>query len=433
MKPLAARAQAALILDAVLKSKGSLTTQLSKHKERDDYPLLQEMCFGVCRWYFQLDAIIGQLLSKPLKTKDQDVKLLLLIGLYQIREMRLPDYAVINETVGAVKGLKKPWARGLTNAVLRNYQRRAAELDEYLASLPLAQQTAHPQWLADRIAADWPEQSQDLLANNNLRPPMTLRVNLARQSRDAYLQQLANAGIDAKAGLLSDSAIYLSAPCPVTSLPGFETGSVSVQDEASQLVPGVLDLQPGQRVLDACSAPGGKTCHILESESSLTEVVSIELEASRMPRLEENLQRLGLQATTVCADITETPFWWDGVEFDRILLDAPCSATGVIRRHPDIKVLRQLEDVETLVELQTQILHSLWPCLKSGGLFLYTTCSILRQENEANLAAFLNSTPDAKYGRITADWGVECNYGKQLLTGQQDGTDGFYFALLRKQ
>ena len=433
MKPLGARSQAALILDAVLRSKGSLTTQLNNHKGREDYPLLQELCFGVCRWYFQLDAVVGQLLSKPLKAKDQDIKLLLLIGLYQIREMRLPDYAVINETVGAVKDLKKPWARGLTNAVLRNYQRRAAELNEHLASLPLYQQTAHPEWLANSIGTDWPEQSQSLLANNNERPPMTLRVNLARQSREDYLQQLTVAGIEAKAGLLAGSTIYLSAPCAVTDLPGFETGSLSVQDEASQLVPGVLDLQPGQRVLDACSAPGGKTCHILESEPSLSELVSIELEASRMPRLEENLQRLGVQATTHCADITDTPSWWDGVEFDRILLDAPCSATGVIRRHPDIKVLRQLQDVQSLIKLQTRILHSLWPCLKPGGLFLYTTCSILRQENEANLLAFLNTTTNAKYERITADWGVECKYGKQLLTGQQDGTDGFYFALLRKQ
>ena len=232
---------------------------------------------------------------------------------------------------------------------------------------------------------------------------------------------------------MADSALYLDKPAPVTDLPGFAEGKVSVQDEASQLVPKLLQLEPGQRVLDACAAPGGKSCHILESEHSLTSLTSIDMTQSKLDRIRENFERLGLESSLVAADASEIEAWWDGNHFDRILLDAPCSATGVIRRHPDIKLLRRPEQIKALEEIQSNLLEKLWTCLKPGGLLLYTTCSLLRQENEDTIKRFLDSTDSAKYEAIAADWGVECAFGRQLLPGTNSGPDGFFYAVLRKE
>jgi 16S rRNA (cytosine967-C5)-methyltransferase len=262
---------------------------------------------------------------------------------------------------------------------------------------------------------------------------MTLRVNLTRNSREQYLESLAQAGVGATAGDLTDSALYLDNPAPVTDLPGFAEGLVSVQDEASQLVPNLLRLEPGQHVLDACAAPGGKSSHMLESEGSLTRMTSIDISQSKLDRIRENLERLGLESNLVAADAGELEVWWDGTHFDRILLDAPCSATGVIRRHPDIKLLRRPEQVKSLAEIQSSLLTKLWTCLKPGGLLLYTTCSLLRQENEETIRRFLDSTDSAKYEAIAADWGVECAFGRQLLPGTSSGPDGFFYAVLRKE
>lgn len=260
---------------------------------------------------------------------------------------------------------------------------------------------------------------------------MTLRVNLQQTQRNLYLSRLAAAGISASPGNLSESAVYLANACGVTDLPGFDSGEVSVQDEASQLVAPLLQLAPGQTVLDACAAPGGKTTHILESESLLTGVVAVDTNAERLALLKENLDRLQLQASVKQADIMHRDKWWDGTLFDRILLDAPCSATGVIRRHPDIKLLRQQSDIDAYCSRQLSLLKTLWDCLAPGGLLLYTTCSVLRCENELIIDAFLNHNPAAKYQAIAADWGVECRYGRQLLPGHS-GHDGFYFARLGK-
>ena len=425
------RVIAVRVINRLIHDKGSLTNLLASHQDHPEYSYLQELCFGTCRHYPLLRALLKQLLNKPIKPKDSDLECLLLLGLYQLREMATADYAAINETVNAVNDLGKSWARGFVNGVLRNYQRRSAELDSKMSD---SERAAFPKWLYSLLGEQWPDQLATLVNNSNQRPPMTLRVNLARTSLESQLQALADAGIPARPGRYAATAIYLDQPLPVQRIPGFEQGLVSVQDEASQLVPGLLELRAGLRVLDACAAPGGKTCHIAESEQSLTELTAIDTDARRVARITENLQRLQLSATLKTADTRDTEQWWDGVhQFDRILLDAPCSATGVIRRHPDIKVLRREQDINRLQRLQQELLAALWPCLAPGGLLLYTTCSLLRQENEQQVAAFLGQTDDAKYESITADWGVECRYGRQLLTGAAYEPDGFYFALLRKE
>jgi len=420
------------ILASLLAQRGSSSTLLNDHRSESDFQLIQEMVFGCCRWFHQLDFLLSQLLSKPVRQKDLDVKALLLVGLYQLREMRIPDHAAINETVEAVALLKKPWAKGLVNGVLRNYQRQAADLEGTLAKQDLAIRHSHPAWLVDAIDESWPGFGEKLLVANNFRPPMTLRINQRKVKRDEYLALLAESGIGAKAGDLCSTSTYLAEPRAVSELPGFDQGLVSVQDEASQLLPQFLHLAPGQRVLDACAAPGGKTSHILESEYSLAELIAIEKEPSRIGRIQENLERLELQARVLQADANEVDAWWDGEPFDRILLDAPCSATGVIRRHPDIKLLRQAEDIQSLARQQETLLHSLWPCLRPGGRLLYTTCSILKQENDELVRGFVDTVGDAKYEGVAADWGVECAYGRQLLPLEQNGPDGFFYSLLHK-
>ncbi|MCG8416292.1 MAG: 16S rRNA (cytosine(967)-C(5))-methyltransferase RsmB, partial [Pseudomonadales bacterium] len=282
------------------------------------------------------------------------------------------------------------------------------------------------------LQQQWPGELDALLSVNNQRPPMTLRVNLGRISRESYTDSLVEAGVQFSIGELAESAIVLEQPENIWELPGFEAGLVSVQDEASQLVAPLLDLKPRQRVLDACTAPGGKLCHILESEHSLTQVVALDVNASRLERVNENLGRLQLNAIVKQANSADLDKWWDGKPFDRILLDAPCSATGVIRRHPDIKLLRSDDAIVKLQQQQLQLLAGLWPCLAEGGLLLYTTCSILNQENSEVINHFLTGHEDAKYEGVTADWGVECSYGRQLLPLEQNGPDGFFYSLLRK-
>lgn len=426
------RVAAARILASLIMQRGSLFSLLDNYKDQPDFQLLQEMVYGSCRWFQQLEYLLSRLLSKPIKQKDSDIKALLIVGLYQLREMRVPDHAAINETVAATSLLDKSWAKGLVNAVLRNYLRQEQSLKDSLQEQAEAIQYSHPSWLSDALRLSWPQHYPALLAANNLRPPMTLRVNQGRINRQDYLALLEQNGFAASAGILCDSSVYLEQPASVVLLPGFADGMVSVQDEASQLVPQLLELAPGQRVLDACAAPGGKTCHMLESEHSLTELTALERESTRVTRIRENLDRLHLQARVVRADANQVSSWWDGKPFDRILLDAPCSASGVIRRHPDIKLLRQPDAINDLVQQQEQLLRSLWPCLQTGGLLLYTTCSVLKQENDDLVARFLNTTNDAKYEGVAADWGVECDYGRQLLPLEQNGPDGFFYSLLRR-
>ncbi|AYC30875.1 16S rRNA (cytosine(967)-C(5))-methyltransferase RsmB [Pseudomonas cavernae] len=427
------RLAAARALSAVLSGKaslgGSLPVQLAKVEPRDR-GLAQDLAFGAARWQPRLSALAERLLEKPFKAADKDVEALLLVGLYQLFHSRIPAHAAIAETVGCAEKLKKPWAKGLLNAVLRRAQREGAALLAELEHDPVVR-TAHPRWLQKSLKANWPEQWEAICAANNAHPPLLLRVNRRQGSRDAYLAELQAAGIGAEPCAFSRDGIRLLAAQDVQSLPGFAAGRLSVQDEAAQLAAELLELAPDQRVLDACAAPGGKTCHLLEVEPGLSEVVAVDLEDKRLARVRENLDRLGLGATLIAADGRDTATWWDGRPFQRILLDAPCSATGVIRRHPDIKLTRQADDIPALAQLQGELLDALWPTLTVGGVLLYATCSVLPAENSDTIAAFLARTPGARELDIAGPFGLKQAHGRQLLP-QADGHDGFYYAKLMK-
>ncbi|MEI2828271.1 16S rRNA (cytosine(967)-C(5))-methyltransferase RsmB [Pseudomonas mosselii] len=427
------RLAAARALAAVLSGKASLNSslpaQLDKVEERDR-GLTQDLAFGTARWQPRLDLLAAQLLQKPFKAADADVQALLLVGLYQLFYTRIPAHAAIGETVGCADKLKKPWAKGLLNAVLRRAQREGEELLAGMERDPVVR-TAHPRWLQKSLKAFWPEQWEAICAANNAHPPMILRINRRHHSRDAYLALLAEAGIQASACQYSRDGIVLAQACDVRGLPGFADGWVSVQDEAAQLSADLLELAPGQRVLDACCAPGGKTCHLLEAEPGLSHMVAIDLEAKRLARVRENLDRLKLDAELIACDARDTANWWDGKPFQRILLDAPCSATGVIRRHPDIKLTRQAEDIPALATLQGELLDALWPTLEVGGMLLYATCSSLPTENTEVIEAFLARTPGARELDLATEAGLRQPHGRQLLA-QQGGHDGFYYAKLIK-
>ncbi len=427
------RLAAAKALTAVLNGKASLNSslplQLDKVEARDR-GLTQDLAFGTARWYPRLSALANKLLQKPFKAADADVEALLLVGLYQLLYTRVPAHAAIGETVGCADKLKKPWAKGLLNAVLRNAQRDSEALLAELEHDPVVR-TAHPRWLQKSLKAFWPEQWEAISAPNNAHPPRILRVNRRHKTRDQYLQLLAESDVQAQPCVYSRDGIVLAEACDVRNLPGFAEGWISVQDEAAQLAADLLDLAPGQRVLDACCAPGGKTCHILEAEPQLAGVVAVDLEAKRLVRVRENLERLGLSAELIAADGRDTATWWDGKPFQRILLDAPCSATGVIRRHPDIKLTRQPDDIAALASLQGELLDAMWQTLEVGGILLYATCSTLPTENTEVIEAFLARTPGARELDIAGQFGIKQPHGRQLLA-QEGGHDGFYYAKLIK-
>lgn len=432
------RLAAARALAAVLNGKASLNSalplQLDKVELRDR-GLVQDLAFGTARWQPRLSALAGKLLQKPMKAADADVEALLLVGLYQLFYSRIPAHAAIGETVGCADKLKKPWAKGLLNAVLRKAQREGEALLLELEHDPVVR-TAHPRWLQKALKAAWPQQWEAICAANNAHPPMILRVNRRHHPRDRYLELLRAAGVEATPCTFSQDGIVLAEPCDVRSLPGFAEGWISVQDEAAQLAAELLELAPGHRVLDACCAPGGKTCHVLEVQPQLAQVVAVDLEAKRLTRVRENLDRLGLDAQLIATDARDTATWWDGKPFQRILLDAPCSATGVIRRHPDIKLTRQPDDIAALAALQGELLDALWPTLEVGGILLYATCSTLPTENTEVIEAFLTRTPGARELDIAGQSGqppagIKQPHGRQLLA-QEGGHDGFYYAKLMK-
>jgi 16S rRNA (cytosine967-C5)-methyltransferase len=389
-----------------------------------DRGLFQKLVYGTVRHYLSLDELARTLLTKPIQHKERVVHMLLLVGLYQLMYLNMPEHAAINETVDATKPLKKPWAKALLNAALRRFQR---ERDDLIASLQ--NQHAMPGWLTRQLRKDYPEHWLDIMANGNDQGPMTLRVNQRQGSRDAWLGEADAAGLSVEASPVTASAVTLGQPVGVFQLPGFDQGRVSVQDEAAQQCAFILDPQDGERILDACAAPGGKTGHLLERAD--VQVVALDIDAGRLERVQENLDRIGLQAELKAADAADVKSWWDGTQFDRILLDAPCSGTGVIRRHPDIKLLRKPKDVEFLTTVQDKLLHRLWQTLKPGGQLLYATCSLLQRENSERVSAFVARQSDARVIplQLTGDAGVEV--GVQWLP-QPGGHDGFYFALLQK-
>lgn len=417
------RRHAQRILVDILRDRGSLN-QLDSLSSHPDSALIQALAYGVCRHCFELMAEAGLYLNKPLRTKDSDVLALILLGLYQLRHMRMPDHAVIHETVACVR---KPWARGLVNAVLREAQRRGPPI--FTAADDPQAASNHPAWLLEALGDDWPDDLPTILQANNERAPLTLRVNLLRTTREDYLTRLGDNDITAMPGGLSGTAVILDQPMPVTALPGFGEGLISVQDEASQLAGSLLPLKPGLKVLDACAAPGGKTAALLEREPRLS-LLALDSDADRLQRVTDNLMRLQLDARVHCADAREWAIASDE-RFDRILLDAPCSGTGVIRRHPDIRLLRSIGQIERLCELQAGLLDALWRTLERGGQLLYTTCSVLKRENTQQIQAFVERTADARLLPLPGEWGTAQHFGRQLLPGVHK-QDGFFYALLEK-
>lgn len=391
----------------------------------------QELCYGALRWGPRLQAIAELLLRKPLRERDRDVLALLWIGLYQLIYTRVPGYAAVDATVAASRHLQKPWAAGLVNAVMRAFLNGRGVLLAEADGNDVAA-TAHPAWLLRCLQEGRPLDWRDIVAANNGRPPMTLRVNRRRISRDEYLRHLAAAGLPALPVPYADDGIMLESPVDVALLPGFREGLASVQDAAAQLAAQLLDGRPGERVLDACAAPGGKTGHLLELQPALAELVALDKDEVRMARVKENLARLGLEASLVVGDAGKTQSWWDGRPFDRILLDAPCSGSGVIRRHPDIKYLRRPEDIAVLAAEQRRLLASLWPLVKRGGMLLYAVCSILPEENERQVQDFLARHEDAREELPVVAWGRALQYGRLILPGT-GGMDGFYYACLKKR
>tara|TARA_B110001450_G_scaffold217282_1_gene211207 strand:+ start:11375 stop:12694 length:1320 start_codon:yes stop_codon:yes gene_type:complete len=428
------RAAAAQVVASVLRGQSlsaALPPMVLRVEERDR-SLLKELCFGSLRWQPCLTLYLEVLITKPLRAKDLEIHALLMIGLYQLLHLRVAEHAVVNETVTATKALKRPWAKAMVNAVLRNFLRQKEALTEQL-SPRRAFQSAHPDWLVRAFKDAWSEpRTSEIIAANNARAPMTLRVNTARGSRSDYLERLHAAGLEANAIELTDSGIQLTTPVDVSQLPGFDLGDCSVQDGAAQLAAPLMMLEPGQRVLDACSAPGGKTGHIAEAQPQLDTLLALDSDPRRLQRVRDNFTRLGLEADLREADACDPGAWWDQQLFDRILLDAPCSATGVIRRHPDIKLLRTAADIEKLAAIQGRLLQSLWPTLKNNGVLVYATCSVLPRENDRVIEEFLQAHNDAHICAIDADWGLQTNFGRQLfpLIG---GQDGFYYARLQKR
>ena len=449
---LSSRAAAVNIIRECIESGLSLGTLLPRYLEQtkvEQRPLAQEISFGVLRWYYRLNPLLSIMLSKPLRGKKKSVHYILLVGLYQLNYLNKADYAVVKETVNTCNELQQSWAKGLVNAILRRFLREKevllTELDHSYAS-----RFAYPDWLISAIKNSWKKIQyplESILDAGNQRPPMTLRIN-RKFELEAYRKMLNAENIVFSELVTSQHdghTIILDKPVSVDKLPLFAEGAISVQDGAPQLAAGLLEPQPGDLILDACAAPGGKTMHLLEYQSRLKKVVALDISAERLKRVQENSRRLQIppeKLTLITADASRSD-WWDGELFDRILLDAPCSATGVIRRHPDIKLLRREEDIAALTQLQAQIIDKLWQMLKPGGVFLYATCSIIRDENDRQIEAFLNrqkSSNDendcaaegaAEELLIKADWGRAMPFGRQILPGENN-MDGFYYALLRK-
>jgi 16S rRNA (cytosine967-C5)-methyltransferase len=377
------------------------------------------------RRFWPLENAAGQLLDKPLRKKDRDIYFLLLVGLYQLQFMRTPEHAALSETVNGCTALGKTWAKKLVNGCLRSFLRTGISIDDS------SHHYSHPDWLAEKISRAWPDYTDTILATNNVPPPMCLRINLNRVSRVDYLARLSD--IDIRAGLddMSETGLILDKGVPTDRLPGFNQGECSVQDTAAQLAAVLLDAKPGHRVLDACAAPGGKTGHILEHTQGLARLTALDISQERMGLVKKTLERQGMEATCIVADATMVAKWWDGVPFDRVLLDAPCSGTGVIRRHPDIRHHRRERDVDRIVERQSALLDAVWQTLRPGGILLYATCSILPEENEEQLRNFLTKHQNALVLDPGLSNAIQCEPGYQTLPGIHP-CDGFYYCLVEK-
>ncbi|XPF93055.1 16S rRNA (cytosine(967)-C(5))-methyltransferase RsmB [Colwellia sp. RE-S-Sl-9] len=427
------RALAAKCTYAVIDQGRSLGDELPKQVakiELKDKGLLQEICYGVLRYLPELENEVQQLIEKPLKGKQRVFHFLMLVGIYQLKYMRIPDHAAVSETVEAANALKNRHLGGLVNGVLRNYQRKVEKqlTNTTQAELPDPIKYNHPGWFIKKIQAAYPDQWQSILIANQERPPMWLRVNQQYNSTESYLEQLNNTDIAFEYVDPKSQAIKLSHAVGVEKLPGFAQGHVSIQDGAAQQAAILLDCKETDNVLDCCAAPGGKTCHMLERVPNLANMTAIDIDESRLVRVNENLARLQLKAQVITGDAASKD-WWDGNLYDKILLDAPCSGTGVIRRHPDIKWLRKANDIEKLTELQAQILKNIWSLLKPGGTLLYATCSILPEENNLQVQRFIENNNDVEHISITDN---DADVGWQILPNEHS-MDGFYYAKLVKK
>jgi 16S rRNA (cytosine967-C5)-methyltransferase len=435
------RAVAAEVVDAVVSGGQSLDAVLAKNETRviaADRSLLRMLSFGSLRHYWRLQSWVDQLISKPLRRRDRVVNALLVIGLYQIAEMRIPDHAVVSETVEAARQLRRPKLAGLVNACLRRFVR------EDLAAIVPADEPSewnHPLWFIEQVRKDWPQDWQAILTANNERAPMWLRANRSSNTAEQYLHRLQEAGMDAELLAAVPDAVRLKEPQAVESLPGFAAGDASVQDAAAQVAArwllGDINSNSTCRVLDACAAPGGKSGHLLEVGGDQLSLLAVDSDEARLTSISENLQRIGRDATIIAADASKPEQWWDGTPFDGILLDAPCSASGVIRRHPDIKLLRRMTDIASLAAGQQSMLEALWPTLAPGGTLLYVTCSVLAAENDEVTGEFLQEHSDALENDVLPNNNIRdlmcrkvCGY--QILPGSA-GLDGFYYAALQKK
>ena len=423
------RAIAASICWQIIDQGYSLDRSLKKQLEQQelshkDNAFIQNLVYGVVRWYWQLNNMAEQLLQSPIKKKDRVIHFLLLIGLYQLSHLKTQQHAAVSETVNACKKLKKEWAKRLINGCLRQYIRQpTSPSEEY--------QFCHPNWLADQFAKDWPNQAEQIMLSNNKQPPMCIRVNRLYCSRDDYLTELENQNIDAVKDPYSSDGIILNKPTSVANLPNFFKGAASVQDTAAQIAVDLLQVEKTQTVLDACAAPGGKTAHILERTNNSAKLTALDVNSQRCEQLQDTLERLQLSATVKTANACQLGDWWDQAKFDRILIDAPCSGTGVIRRHPDIKHHRKPEDIKGLLQVQQMLLENLWQTLKENGLLLYMTCSILKQENTEQISRFLQTHNNAEIMPINHPNALTLEFGQQTLPSLHE-MDGFYYCLLKK-
>lgn len=429
----AVRAAAARAIHSVIHEGRSLETALAPVRalaDPRDRALAQEIAFGVTRWYRLLAVFADRLLTKPASALDPYVLALLLVGMYQLEYTRVPPHAAVAATVAAAGDLGRQKAAGLANAVLRRFVREREALHASIVDESV--RFAHPDWLVRRLRQAWPRHWQAILAANNEKPPMALRLNTRAVSRESYLEQLHAAGIGAAPSRYVSSGVILQRAVPVGALPGFAEGLVSVQDDAAQLAAMALAPEPGMRVLDACAAPGGKTGHLLEMAPGTDELVAVDVDAHRLDALRDTLDRLRVEATVVHADAAAPATWWDGNSFERILLDAPCTGTGVIRRHPDIKINRRAEDIPALQQRQAALLEAMWSMLARGGRLVYVTCSVLPEENEQQMQRFHERHRDARPLALPSGFGRQRALGRVRLPGI-DGTDGFYYGCVVRE
>lgn len=422
------------MLGSVLDDGANLSDADVKNRQSNpkDQAFSRHISYGVLRWLTALEWLSAHLMRKPLRRKDRDIHRLILIGLYQLWKDESAEHAAINEPAECARSLGKPWAVSVINAVLRRFQREQSKI---LETLSLQEERfAHPPWLLDALKKDWPDEWEGIVDENQKAGGLWLRLNARFDARET-LEMLASGGFSHETHPWLEHAVRIITPAAVNRLPGFDQGRFSVQDPAAQLAAGLLQLEDDHRVLDACSAPGGKTGHILERYPGVS-LLALDQREARLARVRENLERLGLQKRSnprlAVADAADTGTWWDGNQFDRILLDAPCSATGVIRRHPEIKWLRTPEQVRQASLVQQQLLAGLWPLLKPEGILVYATCSVLRLENNRQIQAFIETNADACEEPFDVSWGKKQDFGRQVFPGDQD-MDGFFYACLRKK